>query len=159
MVTDFDVTSATPGSPAQVTRTTQIQAAVAMLEILGVVAPESHTVGSGNLVHRVDARNAGPLAVNPFRIDASHDGSLGNPLVTCSSGGTATSSVSGAAVARCQWGNTTTAEDNQRWMQLSWPVPGTATPHAFDVGYTATSTQATVVPDSLSVTTSLDAGP
>ena len=121
---------------------------------MGVTAPESLTIGSGPLVHRFDARNAGPTAVNPFIMEADHDGSLGTPTVVCSSGGTATPSVGGDSVARCQWGNTTNAEGQDRTMTVTWNVPTGTAPAPFDVVYTVSSTSTTVNAPSASATAS-----
>jgi uncharacterized repeat protein (TIGR01451 family) len=161
VTTNFLVNSDTFGAPATAVRTTEVVAPaplpIADLDILGAISPETTTIGAGNLVHRVDARNTGPGAVNPFQINADHDGTLGTPTVTCSAGGTATASVGGDSLSRCQWGNTTSAEDQGRWMELSWPVPEGTSPAAFPVTYTATSTSVavTVVPDTLAVSTQL----
>jgi len=152
----FVASSDTPGLTASTDRSATVTPAPALptadLQVLGITAPESLTIGSGSLVHRFDARNGGPTAVNPFIMEADHDGTLGTPTVVCSSGGTATPSVGGDSLARCQWANTTNAEGQDRTMTVTWAVPP-ATPAAnFDVVYTVSTTSATVNAPSASAT-------
>jgi hypothetical protein len=159
VTTNFLVNSDTFGAPASAVRITEVVATpplpVADLAIVGVIAPETLIIGSGSLEHTVEAINNGPAAVNPFIMLSSHDGTLGTPTVTCSTGGTATPSVDGNPVARCQWANTTAG--TARTMVLTWAVPEGTSPAAFDVAHdvTSTSVAVTVEPDSLAASTNL----
>jgi uncharacterized repeat protein (TIGR01451 family) len=152
----FVASSDTPGLTATTLRSTLVNPPPALptaeLQVLGITAPETLTIGSGSLVHRFDARNGGPAAVNPFIMEADHDGTLGTPTVVCSSGGTATASVGGDSLARCQWGNTTNGEGQDRTMTLTWAVPPATPAASFDVVYTVSTTSATVNAPSASAT-------
>ena len=153
--TQFDVSSTAPGvATVSVTRVTNVVAAAANMQITSLIAPEDHTAGSA-LVHRIDATNGGPQTSNTFRIQASHDGSLGNPTVTCSSGGVVTN-VAGSA--QCQWSGAT-AVNTARFMTLSWAVPAATPAASFPVTYTVSSADTWTVPAVQSVSTSIHEAP
>jgi hypothetical protein len=158
----FAVTSDTFGPDASTTRSATVTAApTAQLAVAGVIGSSEHVIGSGDLVYTVDAVNQGPAAVNPFILQAAHDGSLGTPTVSCPGSGTATPSVGGGNVAQCQWANTTSGTSRQ--MVLTFPTAGQSGGVAgdFTVTYTASSTSIAVNPvaGTLEATTVLVAPP
>ncbi|MTV23865.1 hypothetical protein FTX61_00285 [Nitriliruptoraceae bacterium ZYF776] len=98
-------------------------------------APPAVRTGT-DVVHTLTARNAGPTPATGVRIEATHDGALGDPGIACPGGGAVTEPDEGTVV--CTW-NGTTALNATRVMTLTWPTDGVDDGTALHARYLATS--------------------